>query len=147
VHKRHRMADWESAATPDWCQVRLLRLGVTASPNMHMYYPLGIHTASMIEVTDVIASYICITRGVCIVIVLIYVCSSSAMLPVMCMGHVIPVPLRGTEVKGYIGHAHLGIVEVSSSGGQTSVSCLTVISCTVGSLYSCIWSCAPISCP
>src|SRR4029077_986178 len=23
VHKRHRIADWESTATPDWCQVRL----------------------------------------------------------------------------------------------------------------------------
>jgi hypothetical protein len=46
-----------------------------------------------------------------------------------CMGrviHAIHVSLRGTEMEGYIGHAHLEILEVSSSGGQTSALYLCV---------------------
>jgi hypothetical protein len=49
--------------------------------------------------------------------------------------HVIHVSLQGTEMEGYIGHAHLEILEVSSSGGQTSVLCLCV--CVFVSLCLC----------
>jgi hypothetical protein len=114
----------------------LLRLNVTASPSMHMYHPLGIHTALMMELTDVqctcvlqpVTACICIIRGMWVngmlfMLSKMYMGLMHVARQPCCMGrviHVIHVSLRGTEMEGYIGHAHRETWEVSSSGDQTS---------------------------